>query len=81
LNKEEKTRLINKVLEFIDLFAVNPNNPGVQTKTKMHVPLKEETIPIKLPPYRTSPIVQQEIRRQVNQLLEDGLIEKSSSPC
>jgi len=69
--------VINKYQE---LFAQNPNKPGTQTKTKMHVQLKEGTKPIKLPPYRQNPTIAQEVKRQVDQLLEDDMIEKATSP-
>ena len=80
LDSEQQNKLTELLSEFLDLFATNPNKPGLQTKTKMHVQLKEGTTPIKLPPYRAHPLIHQEIKSQVNQLLEDGLIEKANSP-
>jgi|GEM_PF-2181109 len=80
LRKDQVEKLISKIQNLKQLFALNPNNPGVQTKTKMHVPLKEGTVPIKLPPYRTSPSITDEIYKNLAQLLDDKLIEKSNSP-
>ena len=69
LDNNQKKELTENITKFLDLFASNPNKPGIQTKTKMHVPLKEGTIPIKLNPYRSNPTIPQEIFKQVNQLL------------
>ena len=46
----------------------------------MHVPLKDGAVPIKLPPYRASPKVNSEIKKNIEELLENKLIEKTTSP-
>ncbi|HRO65872.1 MAG TPA: reverse transcriptase family protein, partial [Candidatus Dojkabacteria bacterium] len=79
LNQEQINQLISAILKEKRIFAVNPNNPGVQTKTKMHIELKPDTAPIKLPAYRASPLIANEIKKTISQLLGDGLIEKSTS--
>ena len=80
LKDSEKPKMQTVINKYHELFAQNPNKPGTQTKTKMHVQLKEGTKPIKLPPYRQNPTMAQEVKRQVDQLLEDDVIEKTTSP-
>lgn len=80
LSDEQQGRIEKLILSMKQIYAVNPSNPGVQTKTKMHVTLQDGTIPIKLPPYRTSPVISDEIYKNLVQLLKDKLIEKSTSP-
>ncbi|HRP37924.1 MAG TPA: reverse transcriptase family protein, partial [Candidatus Dojkabacteria bacterium] len=80
LENSQKEQLEQLIIGHKKIFAFNPNSPGVQTKTRMHIELKENTTPIKLPPYRTSPVIAKEMNEIISKLLEDGLIEKSKSP-
>ncbi len=80
LNSDQRSSLLNLIYQCIPIFSKNSLKPTVQTKTKAHVHLKEETIPIKLPPYRASPIMASEIKRSVEELLQSKLIQKSTSP-
>ena len=80
LLEDEKSILEELVFRFKSLFASNPKNPGLQTKTRMHVKFTEGTTPLKYPPYRANPKTAEEIRRAVNELLENQLITKSTSP-
>ena len=80
LSEEEKQTLENLIASFKDIFAKNPKSPGVQTKTRCHVPLKDpNTPPLRFPPYRATPKILTELKKQIAELIENGIIKKSTS--
>ncbi len=62
LTQEQLIKLHELITEYTDLFASSSGPVGVQTKTKCFVPLVEGTVPIRLPPYRSSPKVLEKIK-------------------
>lgn len=80
LSEEEKQTLESLLVTFKDIFALNPRSPGIQTKTKCHVPLKDPNMaPLRFPPYRVTPKILIELKKQINELVENGIIKKSTS--
>ena len=62
-----------------DVFAFSDDQLG-RTTLVQHVIETGDAAPIKQRPYRTSPESKQEIDRQVNGMLERGIIQESVSP-
>lgn len=79
LRYEEKNLVTIILKKFKTIFAPNPRAPGVTTKTKCHIPLKEGTVPIRLPAYRASPRALMEMKNQIKILLDGGIIRKGTS--
>ena len=80
LSQEERNTVEKLLLAFKDLFAKNSKSPGVQTKTKCKVPLKDPNgHPLRFPPYRVTPKVLAEMKTQIQELLDNGIIKKSTS--
>ena len=79
ITHQESTRLMALLEEFDDVFAVNPKKPSV-AKYAQHVIDTGNAQPIKARNVRVSPQVEKEINIQVTQMLENGVIQPSSSP-
>ena len=78
---EEKAKLLRMLKDNKSVFAKNPNGPGVTTKTKMHVKLKDSNPqPIRSHPYRVPVHLQSVIKGMIDNMMRDGIIRKSSSP-
>ena len=67
------------LLEFEDVFALNPKKPLVTHMTK-YVIDTGNTIPVRAKNIGVSPQVENEINTQVQQMLENGLVKPSKSP-
>jgi hypothetical protein len=67
------------LIEFRDLFTV-PNQLPPSRVYVHYIPLLPGVVPVNSRPYRYSPFHKDEIERQVNALLEAGLITPSVSP-
>ena len=79
---ENREELKSLIFEFGHLF---PDIPGRTNLIEHDVVLIEGTKPIKQHPYRVSPIKLKKMRREIEYMLENGIIELStsdwSSPC
>ena len=73
--------LDNLLKEYEDVFGTKLHTDGVPAPDMPEViPIPPDTKPPNRPLYRYSPLEQQEIEKQVQAMLEQGLIEKSTSP-
>jgi predicted aspartyl protease len=79
LNQEDSSMIFDILNTFKNIFAANPRGPPLATKTKCHVPLKEGAVPIRIPPYRASPKVLIELKKQIKEMLDNGIIKKGTS--
>lgn len=80
LSEDEQQTLQLLLQRYKSLFALNPRSPGVQTKTKCQVPLKDPNCrPMRSPAYRVTPKVLAEMKKQIEELLANGIIKKSTS--
>jgi len=80
LNKKERERLTRFLEKWKILFAPNSKNPGTTTKTKCFANTMPNTPPIRCNPYRTSLKAQDELKKQVKEMLENNIIQRSNSP-
>lgn len=79
MNKEEKTKILNLIQKYSHLLHAD-SQPLDSTNTVQHeIKTKDET-PIYSKIYRLPKIHQQEVARQINDLLDKGIIRPSSSP-
>jgi len=80
MNPNEKERLIKFLERWKILFAVDSKNPGTTTKTKCFANTNPNTPPIRCQPYRCSLKAQDELKKQVEEMLKNKIIQKSNSP-
>ncbi len=79
LSASEVTEITDLIRDYIDIFKVeggpHRNYSGVQheIKTNGHPSIRSR-------PYRYTPHIQKEIKRQVNEMLDQGIIKESTSP-
>lgn len=78
MTTSESEMLRNLISEYADVFQTKNGPRGRYTKIE-HSIRTGDHVPIKCRPYRQPPHVQAEIRKQVNQMLDDGLIRESTS--
>jgi len=79
LSDGDKAKFHNLFKRYRDVFAFSDHQLG-RTSLVQHVIKTGDAAPIKQRPYRTSPESKQEIGRQVNDMLERGIIQESVSP-
>ena len=79
LQADDRVKLVELLHSYADCFAANPKNPSTTTVTQ-HSIVTGDAKPIKLPPYRVARQHESFIRSEIEQLLVNGQIEKSSSP-
>ena len=76
LNDDEKVKFKN----LFDKYFAFPEDQLGRTSLVQHVIDTSDAMPIKQRPYRVSPDVKKEIDRQVDEMLEKGIIQESVSP-
>ena len=79
LNDNEKVKFKNLFNKYRNAFAFPGNQLG-RTSLVQHVIDTGDATPIKQRPYRVYPYVKKEIDRQVDEMLEKGIIQESVSP-
>lgn len=79
LSPEQQTRLRALLQQYDDIFAYNSQQLGNSSVVK-HTIDTGSNPPIRLRSYRTSPSNKEEIDKQVNEMLEAGIISPSVSP-
>ena len=75
----DKVRFKNLFSRYRDVFAFSDNQLG-RTSLVQHTIDTGDAMPIKQRPYRTTPENKQEIDRQVDDMLQRGIIQESVSP-
>lgn len=81
LTSAQKGRLIHFLQKYRFLFSKDPKNPGATTKTTCKVKTDPDDLdPIRCHPYRTSHRALEELRRQINEMLNSSIVRKSKSP-
>ena len=79
LNPEERKSLIEACSDFADIFYL-PGDILSSTSAAQHsISIEPGTEPINTRPYRLPEAQKEEVRRQVQKLLQEGIIEESSS--
>ena len=79
LNKEQKAQLRSLLYEHQDCFAPDPKNPGT-TDLLTHRIDTCQAAPIKSAPARVSPPNQAIIKKSIDEMVQAGIAEPSSSP-
>ena len=82
LSPKDREEIIDLITEFTSLFSDVPRQTHL---IKHDVVVLDDARPIKQHPYRINPIQLENIRREINYMLENGIVEESdsewSSPC
>ena len=68
-------KLARLLTEYSTVFSTGDGDVGQTTLVDHSIPVAEGTRPIRQPPHRLGPEKEAEAERQVNELLEKGLIE------
>ena len=77
-NDNQESRLAGLLTKFSDVFSVDNDDVGNTKLVEHSIPVLDGTRPIRQPPHRLGPHKEEEAERQVNKLLEKGLIEPAS---
>jgi hypothetical protein len=67
------------IQEFAELFEVPQNLPPSRACDHA-IPLIDGAAPVQVRPYRYAPTLKNEIENQIKEMLQSGIIQKSSSP-
>ncbi|GBN01217.1 hypothetical protein AVEN_185750-1 [Araneus ventricosus] len=79
-NKCELRKEVKYIIKNFDsVFSKDKNDVGALRVEPQRIVLNSD-LPVSLRPYRTSPVEEQEIKSQVDKLLQAGLIKESNSP-
>ena len=76
----EKDKLAELIRSYRDMFALTDAELG-QTNLVTHRIDTGDAGPIRIPPHRASPAKMPIIKKQVQSMLEKGVIQPSKSPC
>ncbi len=79
LDSDQKQMLMDLLTKYQDCFADNPRKPS-QTTLVEHVIHTSESHPIKQKQKRISPAMEEEINKQLNEMLDNDICRPSSSP-
>ena len=79
LSEQERVRLLELIGQNRDVFATGLKDLGYCDISPCKINTLDE-VPVSQKPYRTTPQARDEIERQVNDLVEAGIVKKSFSP-
>jgi hypothetical protein len=80
LNTFQSKQLEKLILSYSDIFSKNKRDLGkCKIGVKHHIHLKQEAVPVKQPLRRIPFGYREEVRNDLKTMLNDGVIEKSSS--
>ena len=79
LSEKQKSAVLTIIEEYRDIFHLQGDRLTVTPILKLLIPTTDD-VPVTTKPYRLPPVHREEIDRQVKELLEDGIIEPSTSP-
>ena len=80
LNEEERKLLSEVCFEYQDVFYLPGDKLSCPNAARHTIQLQQGVTPIKTRPYRLPESQEEEIDRQVKQLVENGIISESDSP-
>src|SRR5688572_22840691 len=76
LDKVSRDKIINLICDYADVFAGSQNKLGHYDNIKHEIKLTSDVL-IRTRLYRQSPVVRESIRKQVQEMLQDGIIRES----
>lgn len=80
LTEEQQKELLHLCFEYKDCFHVPGSKLKATHLTKYTVRVSDDYTPIKARPYRMSPPMQAEMKKQTDQMLKDGWIKRAVNP-
>ena len=80
LNQSQKQEMINLLQEYSDVFYSEGELGTVHVGVEHHIRLKEDAAPIAHRPRRLSPEEEIEVRQEIHDLMEMGVVRESNSP-
>ena len=79
LNLEERTKLLNLIQEYSDIFYTEGQNLSFTNQVKHKIKTSDE-IPVYTRSYRYPFVHKDEVKKQIASMLEQGIIQHSNSP-
>lgn len=79
LNSEEKKSIQNICAKYSDIFYIEGDKLGTTNILQQSITVKPNTQPIYTKPYRLAESLKPEIRKQIQKLIEDDIIEPTNS--
>ena len=79
LNKEEKDSIQKICAKYADVFLLENDPVTVTNICKESITLKQDTKPVYVKPYRLPHFQKAEIDKQIDKMLQDGIIEETKS--
>ena len=80
MGKELKMEMVPVVQEFLDVFPEElPGLPPIR-EVEFGIDVVPGTAPISKPPYRMAPVEMEELKKQIEELLQKGFVRPSISP-
>jgi len=79
LTKQQQLQLDQLLEEYQDVIAKDDDPPG-HTNVVKHNIVTDDTLPIKQRPYRLSPTEHEYVEQEINHMMEQEIIQPSSSP-
>lgn len=80
LNEEEKTKLLNLLCKYSDVFHIDEHVPLTATNAVKHKIRTKDNIPVYTKSYRYPFSLKEEVQNQIDKMLNQGIIQHSNSP-
>ena len=77
---DAREKLVKLLLKYDDIIALKGDTLGVTDKIKHHISVPRDTPPIYIPAYRVAHSQKQNIEKEVEKMLEQGIIKESDTP-
>lgn len=80
LNVEERKEVMNIIVKYADVFHLPEDKLGTCNVYKQGLEIKPGTVPAYTKPYRVPFEQREEVKRQINKMIEDDIVEPAASP-
>ena len=80
LDTKKRNELVNLLEEFEDVFYTGGELGTVHVGVEHHIRLKDDTAPIAYRPRRLSPDEEAEVKQEIHDLMDMGVVRQSNSP-
>ena len=77
LTVDQQKQILDLLNEFSDVFAENPKKPALTNKGEHVIETLETARPVKSKRYRMSPQQEEEISKQADQMVQNGIARES----
>ena len=79
LSQEQRQKLVSLITKYEGIFASNPKKPSL-VKNMKHRIITDDALPVNKKPHRIPHAWNDEVNKQIKEMLDNGIIRPSSSP-